>query len=61
MAKVIIDEDICVGCGSCIQQCPEAFEYSDEGLSQTKSQECSYCLLEDIADNCPVNAITIED
>lgn len=28
--KVYIDTDVCIGCGLCVEQCPEVFEFDDE-------------------------------
>ena len=62
--KIIIDENVCVGCGLCVQQSPEAFEYGDDGIAKIKDQDFvqngGYDF-RDIAYNCPVEAITIED
>ncbi len=64
MAKVIINENACVGCGLCIQLSPEAFEYGDDGIAKIKDQDFiqdgGYDF-RDIVDNCPVEAMTIKD
>ena len=61
MAKITIDESTCVGCGLCVSSCPECFEMSSDGIAKVKSNECSNCDLHEIASQCPVNAITVED
>ena len=59
MAKVIVDETTCVGCGLCEQACPEVFEIKDDGLAHVKSQVCASCNLQEVADSCPVNSIKV--
>jgi ferredoxin len=61
MSKVSVDQDMCIGCGACISACPECFEFNEEGKSRVISQECANCDLEEVALNCPVQAITVEE
>jgi len=61
MAKIIIDEDACVGCGLCVNSCPDCFELTDAGVAEVKTQDCPDCDLKDVASQCPVNAISVED
>ncbi len=61
MAKVIVDKDACVGCGLCVNNCPDCFEMNDEGIAVVKASQCSGCNLEEIAEQCPVNAISVEN
>ena len=60
--KVRVDPDICIGCGLCVQICPEVFEMEgDKAVVRTdtvpKDVE-STC--RQAADECPVTAIIIE-
>lgn len=59
MAKVIVDAATCVGCGLCEQNCADVFEMKDDGVAHVKANACSSCNLQDVADQCPVNAITV--
>ncbi|MBM3247905.1 MAG: ferredoxin [Candidatus Omnitrophica bacterium] len=59
MAKVIIDEPACVGCGLCEQNCPEVFEIRGDGIAHVKAQVCEQHNLAEVADQCPVQAIKI--
>jgi len=59
MAKVTVDASTCVGCGLCEQSCPEVFAVEGDGLAHTKAQICSLHNLNEIADQCPVNAIKV--
>lgn len=60
MAKITIDQDVCIGCGSCVSACPECFELNEEGKSHVISEDCS-CDLHEVALDCPVQAITVKD
>jgi ferredoxin len=62
--KATVDKDLCMGCGVCVDVCPEVFEMGDDGKAQTKvdsvpTEAKNSC--RDAADQCPVSAITIED
>ena len=61
MAKVIVDESACVGCGLCISACADVFELNDDNIAKVKANECASCDLHDVASQCPVNCIVIED
>ena len=61
MAKIIVDESKCVGCGLCVNNCPDCFELNDEGIAKVKSCDGSSCDLQDTASQCPVEAIAIEE
>lgn len=60
--KVKVNQE-CIGCGMCIDICPEVFEYNDEGLSTAKSEEISDSLNDSVTgamEACPVDAIEAE-
>ncbi len=60
--KVKVNQN-CIGCGMCIDICPEVFEYNDDGLSRAKSEEVSDSLKDSISEAqeaCPVDAIEVE-
>ena len=60
MAKITIDDSLCTGCGLCASNCPEVFEVGDDSLAHVVSDTCATCDLKDVADQCPVNAITVK-
>lgn len=60
MKKVLID-DSCIGCGTCVEICPEVFEL--EGELATIRQGADLSLDKKIieaAEACPVEAISYE-
>jgi len=61
MAKVTVDENACVGCGLCVNVCAAVFELAEDGIVKVKAHECADCDLHDVASQCPVNCIIIED
>jgi len=61
MAKITIDENACVGCGLCVNSCSDVFELGDDGIARVKANQCDSCNLHEIASQCPVNCITVED
>ena len=61
MAKVIVDENACIGCGLCVNGCPDCFTMDDNGIAKSKAGSCQSCNLQEIAAQCPVNAIVVED
>lgn len=60
MAKIVIDEGACVGCGLCVNMCADCFDLNDAGIAIVKAHECEGCDLNEVASQCPVNAIKIE-
>ena len=60
MAKVTVDEAACTGCGLCAANCPDVFEITDDNKAIVKNQESSNCDLNQVASECPVNAIKVE-
>jgi len=59
MAKVTLDESLCVGCGLCASMCPEVFEMGSDDKAKVKQSSCGEHDLNDIASQCPVEAIKI--
>lgn len=60
--KVRVDAELCVGCGLCVNTCPDVFEMQDDKavvksgtVSSEAEGECRQA-----KDDCPVEAIIIE-
>lgn len=60
MARPVVDYDLCEGCGSCAEVCPEVFEIRDDEKAYVIG-DCSNCDCEEAAGICPTEAITIEE
>jgi ferredoxin len=61
--KARVDENTCTGCGLCVDTCPEVFKMDDavarvivKEVPQHAGASCR-----EAADNCPVEAISIEE
>ena len=61
MVKIIVDNDKCTGCGTCVDVCPVGVYELDTEAGKTKrvaEEECIEC--EACVDQCPEQAIKIE-
>ena len=61
--RVTVDEETCIGCGLCAEECPEVFEMNDDKarvkVDEVPDDATKSC--EEAAENCPVEAIQMED
>jgi ferredoxin len=61
--KVTVDEESCIGCELCAETCPEVFEMADDKavakLDEVPEEFADTC--REAAEDCPVEAIQIED
>ncbi len=58
--KITVDQSTCVGCGLCVNICPDRFEMDEGGFAKVKGAKCD-CDLHEVASQCPVNAIAVSD
>lgn len=56
---VVVDEALCIGCGICVDACPEVFVFDSDGKAEVLKQSCEIHNLEETADLCPVDAIEV--
>ena len=63
LMKAIVDEETCIGCGLCAETCPEVFEMNDDKARVIVDPvpENSIGTCKEAAENCPVEAIQVEE
>lgn len=54
-----VDQETCIGCGTCAALCPDTFKLNDNGKSEVISQTNLECA-KNAAASCPVQAISVE-
>ena len=60
--KPVVDEEKCIGCGNCAEICPAVFQLKDEKSRVIDPDACEFAeCCEAAAENCPVEAITLEE
>ena len=61
--KASVDQDTCTGCGLCVDTCPEVFEMGDDTanvmVDDVPAEAAGTC--KEAAENCPVEAISIDE
>lgn len=59
MAKPKINEELCIGCGTCEALCPNLFKV-ENGKSRVIASDCGDCNCQEAMDSCPTGAISLE-
>ena len=61
MAKVTVNEETCIGCGACVEVCPQGvMVMGDDGKAKVQNESsCIVCRACESA--CPVDAIKVEE
>jgi ferredoxin len=61
--RVTVDEETCIGCGLCEETCPEVFEINDDKVrvkvDEVPEEVVKTC--KEAVENCPVEAIEVEE
>jgi ferredoxin len=61
MPKPVINEEVCEGCGTCQETCPEVFQVGDDEKAHIIGpNKLDTCNLQEAVDLCPTQAITLE-
>jgi ferredoxin len=60
--RVSIEEDVCIGSGTCVGIAAGVFELDDEGVAQVVDPDAAPLADLELAEtSCPVAAISVED
>ena len=62
MKKITVDQNLCIGCGTCISICPKSFTLNEETHKSEpiNPPQDSEEKLNEAAESCPVSAISID-
>lgn len=56
---IVIDADACIGCETCVELCPEAFQMDGDGEKAiVTNEDFSGDCVEESIDTCPTEAIS---
>ena len=56
---ITVDQQKCIGCGRCTELCPAVFKLNENGKSQVIGDDTE-CAIK-AADECPVEAISVDE
>ena len=60
--RALVDKQICVACGMCVDSCPQEFRFGTDGFAEGY-QEIPQDVVDDVlqvAEDCPVGAIELK-
>ena len=62
MPKVKINEELCIGCGTCESLCPQVFKV-ENGKSKVLLEDCGEHIekCQEAINSCPTSAISLEE
>lgn len=56
---IVIDEQECIGCETCVELCPDVFEMNEDGEKAiVKDPDSTLECVEESIDSCPSEAIS---
>lgn len=58
--NVEVNDELCIGCGQCVETCPEVFEMVGDVAMAMNPERAGDCDVAEAAEMCPVQAITID-
>ena len=61
MKTPVVDQETCIGCGACVDLCPEVFELKDDKAWVIGPEKCDTCNCQEAMESCPVEAITLKE
>jgi len=61
MKKPAVNQELCIGCGSCETICAAVFKVIDEKSHVIAPDKCNECDCQSAADLCPVGAISLTE
>lgn len=62
--KAKVDREVCIGCELCTTICPEVFEMDDENIAIVIADpvpSAAHDTAQEAKENCPTEAISIEE
>jgi ferredoxin len=59
MAKIVVDQDKCIGCGACVATCPKSFKLNSGKAHAIKSKVEELTCEKAAESGCPVGAISV--
>jgi len=57
MPRIVIDAAECIGCESCVEICPEAFELNEDATSEFISRDGLEQCIQAVIEICPTECI----
>ena len=60
--KVYVDQEECIGCGACVDSCPDVFRLTEDNVAEAYNPEAaSEEEIQEAIDSCPTECIHWED
>ncbi|MFA7170285.1 MAG: ferredoxin [Candidatus Paceibacterota bacterium] len=59
--KITVDDELCIGCGACVNLCPKVFALQEDGKSRVIDETGAGCDADVAANSCPVGAIKVSE